>query len=386
MTTIVILSKPEYILHNTLRFRIHYSEVIKVSYEVNEEFLAKLVTVPRATGYEFPAQREIKKYLEKDVDKITTDRLGNLISVINPASPMKIMLMGHIDQIGFQISHIDDKGFLWFLPLGGIDTSTLTGKRVKVYGKDGIGYLGVIGRKNYYLLSPEEKKKSPAMEKLYIDIGCKDKEEAVQKVDVGDFAIWDYGYQRLGDHNYAVATGFDDSIGAFIVAEIMKELARDKNFNVGVYGVTTVQEEIDPYSRGARVVANALKPDIGIAFDVGITADTPEIEKKQVGDTKLGEGGIIAIGPTLNPVLTKRLIDIAEKNKIPYQKCASPSSTGTDADALNLSGSATTLISIPNRYMHTASEVICLDDVKNIVIWIIEFIKSVKEKDNFIPV
>lgn len=353
-----------------------------MEYEINEEFLAKFVTTPRATGYELPAQLEIKKYLEKEVDKIYGDRIGNLFAVINPESPFKIMLVGHIDQIGFQISYIDESGYLWFLPLGSFDTTTLPGKRVKVYGK-GTVVLGVVGRKTVHLMKPDELKKAPEMKKLFIDIGCKTKEEAEQKAEVGDFAVIDYGYQRMGDHNYAVATGFDGCIGAFIVAEIMKELSKDKKFYAEVYGVSTVQEEIG--FRGAIVAANALKPNVGIAFDVGFAADAPEIEKKLVGDIKLGAGPLLTIGPNINPVLVKRLIEVAEKNKIPYQKRAINKATETDANAIQLSGAATALISIPNRYEHTASEVICLDDVKNIVNLVVKFIQSVGSEDTFIP-
>ena len=353
-----------------------------MSYQVNEAFLKKLVTTPRATGYELTAQRGIKEYLKKDVDKIYADRVGNLYTVINPDNPFKIMLAGHIDQIGFQITHIDKNGYLWFLPLGGFDVTTLPGKRVKVNGKKGI-IPGVIGKKAIHLMKPEERKKVPEMEKLFIDIGCTTKEEAEKKVDVGDFAVFDYGFQKLGDHNFAVAAGFDDAIGAFIVAEIMKELAKDKDFYAGVYGVSTIQEEIG--LRGATVAARAIEPQVGIAFDVGHAADAPEVKKKLVGDTKLGGGPIIVIGPNINPVLYKRLVDTAENNKIPYQKMAWHRGTGTDANAIQLTGAATALISIPNRYMHTASEVICLDDVENIVKLTVEFIKSVIEEDTFIP-
>ena len=353
-------------------------------YEINEEFLSKLVTTPRATGYEVPAQEEIKKYLEGKADEIYGDRVANLYAVINPNSPYKIMLAGHIDQIGFQISHIDKQGYLWFLPLGGFDTTTLPGKRVKVYGKGGKEYPGVIGKKAIHLMKPEERKKSPEMEKLFIDFGCKDKKEAEEKVDIGDFAVFDYGYQRLGDHNYAVAAGFDDSIGSFIVAEIIKELSKDKSFYPGVYGISTVQEEIG--LRGATVAARTIKPDVGIAFDVGFASDAPEIKKKLVGDTKLGGGPIISIGPNLNPVLVKKLIEVAEANNIPYQKHAANRGTGTDANALQLTGAATALLGIPNRYMHTASEVICLDDVKNIVDLVVTFIRAVGPEDTFIPI
>ncbi len=351
---------------------------------MNESFLKQLVTTPRATGYELTAQRGIKEYVKKDVDEIYADRVGNLYAVINPDSKFKIMLAGHIDQIGFQISYIDKNGYLWFKPLGGFDVTTLPGKRVKVSGKKGIIIPGVIGKKAIHLMKPEERKKVPEMEKLFIDIGCTTKEEAEKMVDIGDFAIFDYGFQKLGEHNFAVATGFDDAIGAFIVAETMKELAKDKDFYAGVYGVSTVQEEIG--LRGATVAARAIQPHVGIAFDVGHAADSPDIKKKIVGDTKLGGGPIIVRGPNINPVLHKRLIDTAENNNIPYQKMAWHRGTGTDANAIQLTGAATALISIPNRYMHTASEVICLDDVKNIVLLTVGFIRSVIEADTFIPI
>ena len=354
-----------------------------MSYEINEEFLQKLVTTPRATGYEFPAQRVVKSYLENDVDKIETDRVGNVCSIINPESKFKIMLAGHIDQIGLQIAYIDDKGYLWIKPLGGFDTSTLPGKRVRVVTAKG-ELLGVIGKKAIHLMKPDERKQAPEMEKLFIDIGCKDDKEAKEIVEVGDFAVFDYGYARLGNNNLAVAAGFDDAIGAFIVAEIMKLLAKDKNFYAGVYGVTTVQEEIG--LRGAHISAEAIKPDIGLAFDVGFAADAPEIEKKMVGDTKLGGGPIISIGPNFNPVVVKKLFELADINGIPYQRHAAHRGTGTDANAIQLSGAATGLLSIPNRYMHTASEVVNLEDVKNIILLIVEFIKSIKEGDSFLPV
>jgi len=187
----------------------------------------------------------------------------------------------------------------------------------------------------------------------------------------------------IGDNNFAVSSGFDDSIGAFIVAEIMKELAKDKNFYTGVYGVSTVQEEIG--LRGAKIAAEKLRPEIGLAFDVGFAADAPEMEKKQVGDTKLGGGPIISIGPNFNPIVVNRLFEIAQQNNIPYQKHAANRGTGTDANAIQLSGAATGLLSIPNRYMHTASEIISLDDVKNIVELVVAFIKSIKEGETFLP-
>jgi endoglucanase len=279
------------------------------------------------------------------------------------------------------LSILDKDGFLWFLPLGSIDYTTLPGKRVIQTGANG-STLGVIGKKSINLMKPEEKKKVPTLEELFIDIGCKTKEDAEKKLNIGDFAVFDYGYQRLGGNNFAVASGFDDSIGAFIVAEVMKELSKDKNFYAGVYGVTTVQEEIG--IRGATVAAHNLNPDVGIIFDVGHTTDNSNISKKQRGDLKLDEGPILTIGPDVNSELLDRIIKIAEENDIPYQKQAWPIGTGTDTSAIMLSGAATALISIPNRYMHTPSEVISLNDVANIIKLVVLVIRSITEEDLFI--
>jgi endoglucanase len=356
-----------------------------MTYTINEDFLKRLLSTPRATGYEFSAQRLIKNYLQSEahLDQLYGDRVGNLIAVINPDSPTKLMLAGHIDQIGFQISYIDKNGFIWFLPLGGFDTSTLPGKRVTVWGKDG-AIAGVIGRKPIHIIKPDERKKSPEIEKLFIDIGCQTKEEAESKVEVGDFAVFDHGYQRLGNHNFAVSAGFDDAIGAFITMEIMKQLSQDRPSFVGVYGVSSVQEEIG--MRGATVAARSIKPEIGVAFDVGLAADAPEVEKKQVGDTKLGGGPILTVGPNINPELFHRLVNLAEENKIPYQRRAANRGTGTDANALQLVGAATALVGIPNRYMHTASEVVSLTDVENCVKLVVNLIKSITKDDTFIPI
>ncbi|MFW9777735.1 MAG: M42 family metallopeptidase [Candidatus Heimdallarchaeota archaeon] len=356
-----------------------------MTYTINEEFLKALLSTPRATGYEFSAQRLIKDYLqsEANLDQLYGDRVGNLIAVINPESPTKVMLAGHIDQIGFQISYIDKNGFLWFLPLGGFDPSTLPGKRVKVWGRDG-AIPGVIGRKPIHIIKPEERKKSPDIEKIFIDIGCHDKEEAESKVEIGDFAVFDHGYQRLGDHNYAASAGFDDAIGAFVTMEIMKELSSDKQFFAGVYGVSSVQEEIG--MRGATVAARSIRPEVGIAFDVGHAADAPEIKKKLVGDTKLGQGPIISVGPNINPNLFQKIVKLAEDLHIPYQRKAAHRGTGTDANALQLVGAATALVSIPNRYMHTASEVVSLDDVENCVNLVVNLIRSISKDETFVPI
>ncbi len=354
---------------------------------IDETFLEKLIATPRATGYEFPAQKVLKERLEPEVDEIRTDPLGNLISMINPDHRPRILLDGHIDQIGFQISGFHEKGVLHFKPLGGFDPSTLPGKRVNVWTEQGKKYLGVIGRKPIHLLEKEEREKAPKIEDLYIDIGAKDKDKAKELVDVGDFATFaEYKYRRMdAGKNLAVGVGFDDTIGAFIVAETMLELAKDPSFDAAVYGVSAVQEEIG--LRGSRVAAFSVNPDIGIATDVTFSSDLPGIKSGKVGEVTLGGGPVLAKGPNISPKVRKRLVEVGKTHEISLQYFPAHRGTGTDANVIQLArgGVATALVSVPNRYMHTASEMVSLDDVEDTVKLFVEFVKSVKAGESFLP-
>lgn len=354
---------------------------------IEENFLEQLINTPRATGYEFPAQKLIKQRLESEVDKIQVDPLGNVISMVNPGNRPRILLDGHIDQIGFQISGMHKTGVLHFKPLGGFDPTTLPGKRVNVWtGKDE-KYVGVIGRKPIHLMENEEKKKAPKIEDLYIDIGADDKEQAQELVDVGDYATFaEYKYRRMdAGEKFALGTGFDDAVGAFIVAEAMRKLAKDRSFDATVYGVSAVQEEIG--LRGSRVAAFSVNPDIGIATDVGFTSDVPKIKSEKVGEVELGGGPVIAKGPNISPGIRNRLETIAEEEEIPCQYYPANRGTPTDANVIQVtrSGVATALVSVPNRYMHTASEIVSLDDVENIIELFVEFVKRVQEGEEFLP-
>lgn len=354
---------------------------------MDEDFLKELLATPRATGYEYPAQRVIKEKLEPSVDKIRTDPMGNLISVINPGNEPRILLDGHIDQIGFQISGFHDTGVLFIKPLGGFDPSTLPGKRVHVWTGEKERYLGVIGRKPIHLMEKQDREKAPKIENLYIDIGARDKEEAKELVDLGDFATFaEYEYQRMDtDEQLAVAPGFDDTIGAFIVAEAMRELAKDPTFDAAVYGVSAVQEEIG--FRGSRAATFSVNPDIGIATDVTFTSDVPHIETKKVGEVSLGDGPVLAKGPNISPVVRKRLEAVAEENTMDLQYQSANRGTGTDANIIQVTrgGVATALVSVPNRYMHTASEMISLNDVEDIVQLFVDFVASVEAGETFLP-
>jgi endoglucanase len=315
-------------------------------------------------------------------DEIRLDVHGNAIGTINPKAPVRLMLAGHCDEIGLMIMHVDDKGFLYFASVGGMDPGVAIGQRVRVHAKNG-PVFGVIGRKPIHLMEKDEIDKSPKMHDLWIDIGAKNKKDAQTAVAVGDYATIDVGLTPL-KHGVVTGRGFDDRVGAFVVVETLRRL-KGRTVAVGVYGVSTVQEELG--LRGARTSAFGLDPHIGIAIDVGFATDFPGSEPKRVGESHLGKGVLLHRGPNINPVLGDLLEKTARRKRIPWQMVAEPRPTGTDANAMqiNRSGVAAALVSVPCRYIHTPVEVISLDDLDNASRLLAEFAADLREPLDFIP-
>ncbi|MHC4712849.1 MAG: M42 family metallopeptidase [Planctomycetota bacterium] len=345
-------------------------------------FLEELLSVPSPSGYEQPGQAVVRKYLEKVADEIKIDVHGNLIACLNPKAETRVMLAGHVDEIGLMVTHISEKGFIHFASIGGVDVSLVPGSRIRVHTKKG-DILGVIGKKPIHHMTPEDRKKVPQMRELWIDIGAKDRKDAAKHVRIGDPITWTYGYERLLN-NLVVARGFDDRVGAFVVADALRTLARRK-LPVAVYAVSTVQEELG--LRGARTSAFGIEPHAGIAVDVGFATDFPDADQKTYGEVFIGKGPIVAIGPNINPVLGSLIQATAEKKKIPVQMAAEPRATGTDANAIQITraGAAAALVSIPNRYMHTPVEVVSIDDVANAVKLLAETILAMRPRMDFTP-
>jgi endoglucanase len=258
----------------------------------------------------------------------------------------------------------------------------MPGKRVWIKTKKG-KILGVIGRKPIHLLEDEEKKKVTKIENLFIDIGMSKREETLKIVSIGDPAVPAVGFEVL-NKDRVIGRGFDDKGGAFVVSEVLRLLSNEK-LKASIFGVATVQEEIG--LRGATTSAFRIAPDVGIAIDVTFASDYPaeETDAKKLGDIRIGKGPSISRGPNINPKVFDLLVDVAEKNKIPYQVEGNPRGTGTDANVIQLTreGVATGLISIPNRYMHTPVELVSLEDIENTAKLIAHFIKRLNEKSNF---
>ncbi|MDD5745939.1 MAG: M42 family metallopeptidase, partial [Candidatus Omnitrophica bacterium] len=296
--------------------------------------------------------------------KIERDVHGNCIAVLQPEKTPKIMLAGHIDEIGYMVKYIDEQGYLYFSPVGGIDLHLLPGQRVWVKTAHG-KVLGVIGKKPIHVLEEEERRKVVKIDQLWIDIGAGSESEAKKIVEIGDVAVPAVGFETLlGD--MVIGRGFDDKAGAFVVGETLRLLSREA-LQASVYAVATVQEEIG--LRGAQTSAYGIAPDIGIAVDVTFATDFPGMDKKKIGDIKLGKGPVIARGPNINPKVFELLIAAAQAENIPYQVEGVSRGTGTDANIIQLTkaGVATGLVSIPLRYMHTPVEMINLQDMDNTV-------------------
>ncbi|HVI27293.1 M42 family metallopeptidase [Hansschlegelia sp.] len=347
-------------------------------------FLKDLVAAPSPSGYEQPAAEAFRRYAGAYADQVSTDVHGNVTAVLNPGAGTKIMLAGHMDEIGFVVHHISDEGLIYFSPIGGHDSVIPVGQRVWVHGKERVA--GVVGRKAIHLLDSEERKKKPELKELWIDIGATSRAEAEALIELGDVATFQHEFQPLlGDR--ATARAFDNKVGCFVVAETLRLLRKEGGIDpdVGVYAVATVQEEIG--SRGAKTSAFSIGAQTGLAVDVGHAIDYPGVSKPQFGRCDVGAGPVISRGANTNPVVFRLLREAARDEEIPYQVGVAPGATPTDAGAmqLNQAGMATGLLSVPLRYMHTPCELLSLRDVEECARLMAAYCRRLKPGTDFTP-
>jgi endoglucanase len=350
--------------------------------ETSLSFLKALLAAPSPSGFEQPAQKIWREYMTPYAQRVTTDMHGSCIAVANKGGKTRIMLAGHVDELGFMVNYIDDNGFIFFKTIGGFDLNLIPGRRVRIHTRNGV-VPGITGKKAIHVMTPEDRKKSPEIHELWIDIGVKDRKEAEGLVRVGDPITYAESFEVVrGD--LAASRAFDDKAGSFAVGEVLR-LLQGKTYAAAVYSVSTVQEEVG--LRGAHTSAFGIDPKVGIAVDVCHATDHPDIDKRRVGSVKLGGGPVIARGANISPVVERMLIEAAEAEGIPYQLEAAPGGTGTDANAIQLTraGVATGLVSIPLRYMHTAAEFISLTDLENVSRLLAAFIMRVQDDTDFTP-
>ncbi len=339
--------------------------------EEQKQFLSKLLTASCPSGSEEQVINLFRDSVSSFVDDISTDAMGNCIAHKKGDGP-KVMITAHADEIGLMIHYIDEKGFLYFKEIGGVDTALLMGRKVLIHGNE-CSVIGVIGKKPIHLQDKKNSSQEINSEDLWIDIAAQDGNDARAKVSIGSIAtvLSDVSYLN----NTVVASkALDDRIGIFVLTEVARQL---NNIKADVYLVTTVQEELG--ARGAQVSAETIKPSIGIAIDVTHATDYPTSNAVHDGDIQVGKGVVISNGPNMDKTLTAKIKKIADEAKIPYQMEAIARPTGTDARMIQVSGTGvkTGLLSIPCRYMHTPNEVVSLDDADACIRLLVKYLYRV---------
>lgn len=343
------------------------------------DLLRELTDVPGVSGYEGPARKVMKKYIEEYADEVYEDNLGSLIARKGKEGP-KVLLAGHLDEVGFMVTRITDEGFIKFQTLGGWWEQVMLAQRVLIHTRKG-EVLGIIGSKPPHILKAEERKKPVDFKEMFIDIGAKDKKEAEEYgVRPGDSITPDSKFTLMKNPNLIMAKALDNRLGCAVVIEVFKRLKGIEHNNI-IYGVGTVQEEVG--LRGAQTSVNAVKPDIAFAIDVGLAGDTPGA-KPDDADGKLGSGPqIMLYDSSMIPHTGLRdfVIKIAEDENIPFQY-ATLAFGGTDAGRFHVYGNGvpSLYIGIPTRYIHTHSGIFHQDDFESIVNLLVKIIKGLDNK------
>lgn len=339
-----------------------------------KQLLGLLCEKSGVSGHEHLVSSLIIDAFNDFTDEITKDKLGNVIALKkgeNNLNNIKIMLAAHMDEIGLMVTDIDDKGFIKFTTIGGIDPRTLLAQEVIVHGNKDL--FGVIGAKPPHLQDESEREKAVKIEDLTIDVGFS-KEQLKEFVEIGNTITINRSYIEL-EGSWVSGKALDDRAGVVTMFECAKELRYLKH-QADVYFVSTVQEEVGV--RGAATSTYKINPDIGIAIDVGF-GSTPEIPKEYTLD--MGKGPGITIGGNIHPTLREKLVEIAKEYNIPHQFELDPGPTGTDARAMQITrcGIPTLLISLPLRYMHTSIETINIEDIKSSAKLLARFISCISQ-------
>ncbi len=326
------------------------------------ELLHKLLTAAGPSGHETSPARAWREGCQAFAHEVGGDHVGSSFArVRGTAGGPTLAIVGHIDEIGLHISHIDENGYLRFGQVGGWDPAVLIGQRVTLSTRDG-ALAGVIGRKPIHLLKDEDRKKVPETKDLHIDIGAKDGEEAGTMVRIGDVAVIDADPVEL-PHGRVVSRALDNRVGCYVAAEAARLVAAGGGAPGDVVAFAVAQEETT--FAGSRTSAFAHKPDLAIAVDLTFATDQPGIELGEITKHTLDSGPVVARGTTLHPLLFELLHEAGEAEGIAFTVESLGRGTGTDADAIHVSrsGIPTGLVSVPCRYMHSPVELVSLQDV-----------------------
>ena len=325
------------------------------------EVLRSLLVAQGTSGYETEPASIWREAASKFAD-LRVDDMGNSYATVKGTGDgLSLGIIGHVDEIGLIVTHIDEKGFLSFTSVGGWDPQVLVGQRVTLSTR-AARIPGVVGKKPIHLIKPDERDKGTKLTELHIDIGAADGDAAKALIRIGDTAVITGEPVELLSGR-AISRAMDNRLGAFIAYEAARLVAEAGGSPGDVVAVAAVQEEIG--LNGARAAAFSLRPDVAIVVDVTHATDAPGVEVKELGEHPLGSGAVIERGAILNPGMYELLHEVAEAEGIPVTVAASGRGTGTDADVVHMSrgGIPTTIVAIPLRYMHSPVEMVQVDDV-----------------------
>jgi putative aminopeptidase FrvX len=350
------------------------------------EFLKTLLDTPGPSAFEAAPARVWRGEAEAFADKVRADVAGNSFATLNPDGRPRLMLAGHIDEIGVIVTHIDDDGYLSFDTIGGWDPQVFVGQRVLVLGRHGV-VTAVVGKKAIHLMDKDDREKVSKVEDLWLDIAATSRAEANAQVRIGDpgvlaSSVLEFPNGRL------VSRSIDNRIGAFVVLETIRYLAADATRPAAaVTAVATSREEIAANGGGARSGAVALEADVALVVDVSHATDYPGIDKRKRGDHRLDSGPILARGASVNERVFDLLVEAAEAERIPYSIEAVSRDTHTDAEAIFNAhrGVATGLVSVPNRYMHSPNEMVAIEDLDRTARLLAAFARRLTPGVDFVP-
>ncbi|ERJ13242.1 M20/M25/M40 family metallo-hydrolase [Haloplasma contractile] len=346
---------------------------------MNNEFLNELLSTSSPSGNEEAIQLKWRDYVKAFADEVRTDMAGNVIGVLNPNAPFKVLIAGHCDEIGFMVKRIDENGFIYVEKVGGISPKIAIGMKVSILGYNG-PITGVIGANAEHHGGVKEQL---SFEDLYIDCGAKNKKEMEQFVQIGDLGVYKRDLEHLMNNRIS-GRGLDNRTGAFIVAEVLRELA-NQDLNVGVYAVSTVNEETN--MGGAYFAGAGIEPTMAIACDVTFSTDYPSVSRAKHGEIDLDKGPVLAKGAPINKKINALLEKSAKTLNIELQYELTPRNTGTDADKMRLSGKGVpvALVSLPLRYMHSPVETVSLTDIEEEIKLLSTMIKHLTGDEDLNP-
>ncbi len=346
------------------------------------KFLEQYLNVASPTGYEHNGQKIWMDYLKPYVDQIEVDHYGTCYGIINPEAEFKVVIEAHADEISWYVNYITDEGLIYVIRNGGSDQMIAPSKVVHLHGEKGI-VKGVFGWPAIHTRGLKADEPVPKLENIFIDLGASTKKEVEELgVFVGTMITYPDEFFQLND-KYFVSRALDNRIGGFMIAEVARLLKENKKkLPFGLYITNSVQEEVGLY--GANMIADTIKPNIAIITDVTHDTTTPMIEKKKEGDQKCGDGPVIFFAPSIHHTIRELIVQTAKDKKIPFQRAAASTSTGTDTDAFAHSngGVPSALISLPLRYMHTTVEMVAQEDVSNVINLIYESLLKIDPSMN----